>query len=40
MNQKRVKLQMVKHYQVIENGLEVESLGVILHPYKFSGEFR
>ena len=31
---------MVKHYQVIENGLEVESLGVILHPYKFSGEFR
>ena len=31
MNQKRVKLQKLKHYQVMESGLERESLGVILH---------
>ena len=30
MNQKRVKLQKLKH-QVMESGLERESLGVILH---------
>ena len=35
MNQKRVKLQTVKHYQVIESGLERECLGVILYHYNF-----
>ena len=40
MNQKWVKLQMVKHYQVIESDLERESLVVILYHYNFSWEFR
>ena len=29
-------LKVVKHYQVIESGLERESLGVILHHCHFS----
>ena len=35
MNQKRLKLQMVKHH-FIDRGLERESLGVMLYNYNFS----